>query len=286
MGLTFNAIDVETANADRASICQIGIVQIVDGQIADKWETLVDPQEPFDFWNVRVHGIDEAEVKGSPTMPQIRKELRRRLRDSFLVSHTSFDRVAFERAMNKYRLEQLQVTWLDSETIAKNAWPDNGRWNLKALANRLGLSFQHHNALEDARVVAKIVLVASHDTGRDIEDWLYVSPSIRGTGQRHPTSVERNSVNQKGPLFGHRVVFTGELSMVRHDAANIAAEVGIVASDNVSRKTTILVVGMRNRGLQKLYGKSGKHKKAEALIQRGFEIEILSEEDFLELVRY
>lgn len=286
MGLTFNAIDVETANADRASICQIGIVQVVDGQIADMWETLVDPQEPFDFWNVRVHGIDEAEVKGSPTMPQIRKELRRRLRGSFLVSHTSFDRVAFERAMNKYRLEQLQVTWLDSETIAKNAWPDNGRWNLKALANRLGLSFQHHNALEDAKVVAKIVLVASHDTGRDIEDWLYVSPSIRGTGQRHPTSVERNSVNQKGPLFGHRVVFTGELSMVRHDAANIAAEVGIVASDNVSRKTTILVVGMRNRGLQKLYGKSGKHKKAEALIQRGFEIEILSEEDFLELVRY
>ena len=37
--LTFNAIDVETANADRASICQIGIVHVREGEIADRWET-------------------------------------------------------------------------------------------------------------------------------------------------------------------------------------------------------------------------------------------------------
>ena len=286
MGLTFNAIDVETANADRASICQIGIVQVVDGQVVDTWETLVDPQEPFDFWNVRVHGIDEDEVKGSPTMPQIRAELHRRLRGSHLVSHTGFDRVAFERAMNKYALEQLQVTWLDSQRIAKNAWPDNERWNLKSLADSLGLSFQHHDALEDARVVCEIILQASHDTSRDIEDWLDVWPAGRGGSQRASRSVARNTVNDNGPLVGHRVVFTGHLSMIRHEAADMAAEAGIVVSENVSRKTTMLVVGMRDRGLQNLYGKSGKHKKAEELIQKGCEIEILSEADFLELVRF
>ena len=42
--LTFNAIDVETANADRASICQIGIVHVRDGEIEDRWQTLVDPE--------------------------------------------------------------------------------------------------------------------------------------------------------------------------------------------------------------------------------------------------
>ena len=36
--LTFNAIDVETANADRASICQIGIVHVRDGEIEDTWQ--------------------------------------------------------------------------------------------------------------------------------------------------------------------------------------------------------------------------------------------------------
>ena len=46
--LTFNAIDVETANADRASICQIGIVHVRDGEIEDRWQTLVNPEDWFD----------------------------------------------------------------------------------------------------------------------------------------------------------------------------------------------------------------------------------------------
>ena len=65
----------------------------------------------------------------------------------------------------------------------------------------------------------------------------------------------------------------------------MAAEAGMFVSENVGRSTTIVVVGMRDRGLQDLYGKSGKHKKAEGLIEKGFEIEILSEADFLELLR-
>ena len=43
--LTFNSIDVETANADRASICQIGIVHVRDGEIGDQWQTLVNPED-------------------------------------------------------------------------------------------------------------------------------------------------------------------------------------------------------------------------------------------------
>ena len=60
--LTFNSIDVETANADRASICQIGIVHIRDGQIEDQWQTLVNPEDWFDPWNISIHGIDESAV--------------------------------------------------------------------------------------------------------------------------------------------------------------------------------------------------------------------------------
>ena len=41
------------------------------------------------------------------------------------MPHTSFDRVAFERAMMRYDLEQLQVTWLDSARIARRAWPES-----------------------------------------------------------------------------------------------------------------------------------------------------------------
>ncbi len=119
--LSFNAIDVETANADRSSICQIGIAHVSNGKIEDTWKSLIDPEDWFDPWNVDVHGITQDSVKGAPTLPEVRNELRRRLRDSVLVSHTSFDRVAFERAMDKYSLEPLKVTWLDSAKIVRRA---------------------------------------------------------------------------------------------------------------------------------------------------------------------
>ena len=173
--LTFNSIDVETANANRASICQIGVAHVRNGQIKDEWKTLVNPEDYFHQGNVSIHGIRESDVRYGPTLPEVCNELRARLRGAVLVSHTPFDRTAFERAMGKYGLEQLQVTWLDSAQIARRAWPQrygqNG-YSLKSLASDLGISFQHHDALEDARAAAEIVLRACASTGRDIEDWL------------------------------------------------------------------------------------------------------------------
>ena len=123
-GMTFNAVDVEIANSDRSTICQIGIAHVVDGQINDHWSTLVDPEDEFDDFNISIHGITAKQVQKAPTLPEVREELRKRLRGQVLVSHTSFDRSAFEIAMDKYGLDQLQVYWLDSAKVVRRAWPD------------------------------------------------------------------------------------------------------------------------------------------------------------------
>ena len=96
--LTFNAIDVETANASPASICQIGIVYVRNGVIQDRMSILVNPEERFNLFNVRLHGIDEETIKHSPAFPRVYDELCRRLARMTLVSHTMFDRVALEGA--------------------------------------------------------------------------------------------------------------------------------------------------------------------------------------------
>ena len=43
--MQFVAIDVETANADMGSICQVGLAKFVDGKVAEEWCTLVDPED-------------------------------------------------------------------------------------------------------------------------------------------------------------------------------------------------------------------------------------------------
>ena len=281
---TFNAIDVETANADRASICQIGIVHVKDGVVVDRWQTLVDPEDWFDPWNVSIHGINEDDVRKSPTLPEVREELRRRLRGSVLVSHTSFDRVAFERAMVRYDLQQLQVTWLDSAKVARRAWPEKfGKrgYGLKNVATDLGISFVHHDALEDARAAAEIVVSACAVTGTEVEGWLQrvnqpVFPS--------PSESSHREGSAGGPLFGESLVFTGALGIPRREAADMAALAGCDVAANVSKKTTILVVGIQDKSKLKGYEKSTKHRRAETLIEGGLDIQILSESDFLELI--
>ena len=76
---TFTAVDVETANADPSSICQIGIVQIRNGVIQNQWSTLVNPHEPFNTDNIAIHGITEETIHNSPTLPQCYPDLTRLL---------------------------------------------------------------------------------------------------------------------------------------------------------------------------------------------------------------
>ena len=183
--LTFNAIDVETANERPSSICQIGIVQVRTGRIATSRSLIVDPQEPFRTFNVRLHGIAPQHVRGCPALPRLDAELRGLLEGTPLVSHTGFDRSALDGAMRRYGLRPLRVRWLDSAQIARRAWPERYRrrgWNLANVAADLGISFRHHDAVEDARTAAEIVLMACLHTGLDIEDWLGLWTGTRRSG--------------------------------------------------------------------------------------------------------
>ena len=285
--LTFNSIDLETANADRASICQIGVVQVRDGNIEDEWHTLIDPEDWFDPWNISIHRIDESDVNNSPILPDVHDELLLRLDGSVLVSHTSFDRVACERAFRRYGLKQLQVTWLDSAKVARRAWPDRygvRGWGLKNIANDLGISFKHHNAMEDARTAAEIMLQACATTGIGIEGWLDRVDRPISPSSSSPTSSVRRAGKTEGKLYGETIVFTGALSIPRREAADLAAAAGCNVVPSVTKKLTILIVGIQDKRKLKGYEKSSKHRRAETLIEKGVDIQILSESDFFELL--
>ena len=73
--MNFVAIDVETANPDFASICQVGVAAFRDGSLHDTWESLVNPEDYFDEMNIAVHGIDEQAVRGAPKWQAIHELL-------------------------------------------------------------------------------------------------------------------------------------------------------------------------------------------------------------------
>jgi DNA polymerase-3 subunit epsilon len=282
--MDFVAIDFETANADYASICQVGAVTFMGGEVVDSFVTLVDPKDFFDGMNVYIHGIDEDAVRGAPTFPDIHPDLSRRLQDRVVVCHTSFDRVAFDRVHAKHRLGSVTCQWLDTARVVRRAWPDRyarSGYGLKNLASDLSIAFRHHDAGEDARAAGMILLRAIKETGLTLDEWLArvrrpIDPNSEVSGR-----ITRDG-NPDGPLFGEVAVFTGALSMKRADAADLAAASGCEVDDSVTKRTTVLIVG--DQDVTKLADgqtKSSKHLKAEELVRRGQPIRILRETDFL-----
>lgn len=287
MTMTFNVVDVETANNDRRSICSIGIIQVRDGNIANSWQTLINPETWFAPRNIKIHKITQRDVKHSPTLPMVHSELCSLLSGSILVSHTSFDRIAFELAMDHYNLEQFQVTWLDSTMIVRRAWPEKYRskdYNLKNVAKDLGISFKHHNALEDARAAAEIVLRVCEATGKSIEDWLHLSKEPISQSPSLVRQPIKREGNVDGALYGKTVVFTGKCRISRKELADIAAKAGCRVVDNITKEVNMLVVGIQDMRQLKGYDKSSNHRKVEELKEKGIEIEILSEDDFFKLI--
>lgn len=284
--MEFVAVDVETANADLASICQIGIARFVHGQPVDEWVTLVDPQTHFDMMNVSIHGIEEEDVIGAPTFSALIDDLASRLRAPAVVTHTHFDRVAMHQACARSGHPAFNCRWLDSARVARRTWEEFTRagYGLTNVCEKIGYSFQHHNALEDAKAAGQIILAASAEAGLDIEGWLKrvelpIDPNAPSSNQ----SVMRDG-NADGPMFGEFIVFTGALSITRQQAADLAAKVGCAVTSGVTKKTTILCVG--DQDISRLAGetKSSKHRKAESMIEAGQPIRIIRETDFVEMV--
>lgn len=284
-GLDFVALDLETANADLASICQIGLVTVRAGAIVDTWATLIDPEDFFDWVNVDKHGIDENRVAGAPRFPDIYGEFLFRTADTVVVSHTAFDRTAMVRAAEKYELRAPSFRWLNSARVVRRAWPERYAqkgYGLASVAADLGIDFIHHDALEDARAAAEIMLRASADAGLDIEGWI---ERLQKPGAHHffPPPVRREG-DPEGPLYGEVLVFTGELDLPRTEAADLAANAGCRVDSGVTKRTTLLVVGDQDARKLAAHEKSTKHRKAEALIEKGQPLRILRESDFRKLV--
>jgi len=172
--MDFVAIDVETANADMASICQIGIAKVTNGIISDTWQSYVDPEDFFDGVNVSIHGINDSTVKGAPTFPEVFPTVDSYLREQVVVCHTHFDRVALHQAVVRYGIEDVQCTWLDSARVARRTWQECAwkGYGLEKVCRIIGYDFKHHDALEDAKAAANVVLAASPAAGLDIDGWL------------------------------------------------------------------------------------------------------------------
>lgn len=282
--MNFIAIDVETANADYSSICQIGIAIFNNGEVIEKLKIFVNPEDYFDPFNVSIHGINPEDVENAPTFNEFYNELKFFLEDKIVIHHMPFDRIAINRACDCYGLEHIKPKWLDSAKIVRRTWTDfaHSGYGLSNIAKHLHISFEHHDALEDAITAGIVVVKASEISNLTIEEWFKRVGQPIFNYKKGSSSIYLEG-NHEGQFYGENIVFTGALSIPRSEAGIIASKIGCKVTNSVTKTTTMLVVGLQDDTKLAGYEKSSKHRKAEELIEKGISIRILSENDFVEI---
>jgi DNA polymerase III subunit epsilon len=92
-------------------------------------------------------------------------------------------------------------------------------------------------------------------------------------------------ISPSSPLYNECICFTGELTFAtRAEAALKAAHRDAIPQDSVTSRTRYLVVGISDFINAETGLKSSKLQKAEALIEKGQCLEIISEDEFVDLL--
>lgn len=243
----FVAIDVETANSCRGSICQIGAVRYNNGKIVDEFVTLVNPMSDFSDWNIKVHAITPDMVEDAPTFDEIYDDLVKFIGNDVVVCHSSFDVNALNEVAEDLALDEFTFEWIDSTAIARRVWPEHFAkrgYGLQNICSTFGHHLMHHDALEDAKAVGFIINKALKDSGFDV-DGIAALQFEKSVGEQtiDPPKVENLDGNKNGHLVGETITITGSLGLTRAVAGQLAAKAGAHFRSKLTKKTTILVVG-------------------------------------------
>lgn len=284
----FVVIDVETANPDMSSICQVGLAVYEDGERVEAYSILIDPEDEFNEFNIAIHGITPEQVEGKPNFSEALPGIQKVLGDGAVVSYGHFDKAAMAQACHKYGWDLSVSAWLNLHPVVRRAWPDEAAAHGVALAKtakRLGVMLvNHHDAKADAIAAGEIFIKAMEVSGLGVSDWIKRVAAPIHPGQGYERHVSTYEVNPEGALLGEGVVFTGALCMTREQAREAAARLGCIPLSGVSKKTTMLIVGDQDIRVLRGSEKSSKHRKAEELIQKGHPLRILSESDFMAML--
>ncbi|SFB21489.1 DNA polymerase-3 subunit epsilon [Lentibacillus halodurans] len=159
--MQFVSIDFETANERRNSPCAVGIA-VVDGEeIVDEFYSLINPMMDFSPFNTRVHGITAEDASDAPTFAQLWLTLDSYLSNHMVVAHNaSFDMSVIRHTLDYFNFTYPEMDYLCTANISRCVWPDLTNHKLNTVASYHGIRFDHHHALEDARVAAKILIEA------------------------------------------------------------------------------------------------------------------------------
>jgi DNA polymerase III epsilon subunit family exonuclease len=154
--------DLETTGLGRgAQICEIGAVRVASLELADEFQTLVDPHGPLPAAISTLTGIRSSDLRGAPRSSVAVRSFMGFAGDAVLVAHNArFDRSFLDRDLDRLAGRRLAAPVLDTLALARTLLAGRvRRTGLAALSHFFGTAVRPcHRALPDAQATAEILL--------------------------------------------------------------------------------------------------------------------------------
>lgn len=302
MSLDFTAVDFETANSYRGSPCSVGLVKVHDGQVVDTAHWLIRPPAAYDYFhsfNTMLHGISAETVANSPRWKDVLPNLVDFVDGDTVIAHNA----GFDLGVVRYACVADGIHWptmdfLCTLVLARRAF-QLPSYRLPFVTQACGATITgHHHAAADAEAAARVAVALARRQGVDRLDDLanhfavrvgrmdtgFYQPSLWKRPNNGLVATEANKhADPDHPLYGRVIVFTGALaSMTRQQAWEEVARVGGIAEKQPTKRTNVLVVGDINPAvLAPGCVLTGKARRAFELQDQGYDIELMTEDDFL-----
>ena len=154
------AIDFETMDTMRSSVCSVAIVVIENNKIVDEYYSLIKPNTKYENpYCVKVHGLRYKECAKFPTFPEIWEIVDKKINGATLIAHNApFEKSCINACHEEFGTEN-KYEYIDTLKLSRTYLTELNNHKLNTVCDKLGVKLEHHhNALDDAEACANIFI--------------------------------------------------------------------------------------------------------------------------------
>lgn len=294
----YMVVDVETTGYDQRYdfIIEIGCIKYRGNEEVARYNTLVQPPRGLNgkyidsYMELRT-GITNEMLESAPIFEEEAMTIWKFIKDEIIVGHNvNFDiNFLYDIFVEFNSAWKLRNDFVDTLRLARRVLPELKHHRLEDLDEYFGIGIPHHRSIPDCETTNIVLKEIGELVKKNNIDLLPPKYKRSYVGRKRfdlrTLSAENVNISLESPLYNKVCVFTGALAMyTRKEAAQIVVNLGGFCDNGVTKKTNFLIVGDFDYSMNIKDGKSSKLKKAEQLISKGQDLQILSEQVFYDMI--
>lgn len=316
---SYTVIDIETTGFDfkHDSIIEIGAIKYVDGIIIDTFNELLKPDSYLEYnsneeisgdyieqdgikiqyindYIIHLTGITNSMLNSARNTSDVLSDFFDFIGSDILIGHNvNFDINFLYDSINNILGKDLTNDFIDTLRFAR-IWlkklEDKTLHGLVSYYNIPPNTF--HRALSDCSSANALFQALKKDI---LSQYTSVDEFYKDNTSSHNSHAVKSAdisatvnpaeIDSDNPIYGNHFVFTGKLEkLTRKEAFQLVVNHGGVNDDTVKKETNYLVLGNFDYCKSIKDGKSSKQKKAEKYKLQGYNITVISENVFFDML--